>query len=77
MVFGFLLIGLAISCRQKQTTTAKIIERKTANDKVLVKYAYSLNNQQYIDSEMVANVIIPHDSIKLQIDGESHKLLIP
>lgn len=68
---------LFICCKQKQTTTAKIIERKTINNEVLIKYTFSQNNQQFVDSEVVANIVIPHDSLVLEIEGNTHKLLIP
>lgn len=72
----YLLLFL-FACKQKHTIKAKIIERTTLNNQLLVKYTFEINNKLHIDSQMVANTIIPHDSIALQIEGDKHHLLIP
>jgi hypothetical protein len=75
-ITAYLLLFL-LACKQKHTLKAKIIERTTLNNQLLIKYTFKLNNKQYIDSQMLANTVIPHDSIMIQIEGKKHHLLIP
>ncbi len=72
-----LIVSFFISCKEKNITQAKIVERKTVNNQIQLKYSYNLNNQHYLDSQLVANKVIPHDSVDLLIEGEKHQLLIP
>lgn len=76
LIFCLSLI-LVIACKQKQITSAKIIERKSVENKVLIKYSFILNDQLVVDSEIVANNVIPHDSVQLLIQGKNHQLLLP
>lgn len=63
------LMLLTLSCKNQQTTKAKIFERKEVDgNKLLLKYKYNKAGKTFMDSTVVENVIIPDDTIEILID---------
>ncbi|HSU49105.1 MAG TPA: hypothetical protein VLJ41_00880 [Segetibacter sp.] len=68
--FSYFLIAVALfGCGRQQQLKAKIFERKELKgNRLLIKYHYYVNNNNYIDSATLPNVIIGSDSIYIIID---------
>lgn len=60
-----------VSCGKRQEVKAKIYERKEmANNRLLIRFHYLVNNISYVDSATIVNKVLPGDSIKVIIDPE-------
>ena len=68
--FSYFLIAIALfGCGRQQQLKAKIFERKELKgNRLLIKYHYYANNNNYTDSATLPNVIIGSDSIYIIID---------
>ena len=57
------------SCGERQEVKAKIYERKELpNNRLLIRFHYSVNNILYANSANIANKVLPKDSINVFID---------
>lgn len=67
-----------LACRDQQQVRAKIFERKEVSEnRLIIKYQYTLAGKTYIDSASVKNVVIGNDSINLIIDPANPQRSLP
>lgn len=67
-----------LACRDQQQVKAKIFERKELSEnRLIIKYQYTLAGQTYIDSASVKNIVIGNDSITLIIDPSNPQRSLP
>jgi hypothetical protein len=62
------LTAIFFACKSDKKVQAKIFERKEIDSlQILIKYKYSVNNQQYVDSATIKNVALPNDTITVNL----------
>lgn len=67
-----------LACRGHQEVKAKIFERKEVSEnRLIIKYQYTLAGKTYIDSAAVKNIVIGNDSINLIIDPADPQRSLP
>ena len=56
-------------CSNNNTIDARIYERKhLQGDSLQIKYRYTVNQKEFVDSAVVANKVIPDDAINIIIN---------
>lgn len=76
ILFSFLLI--LISCNNQNIVDAKIFERKEQEgNRLLIKYQYTIDGSQYIDSAIIENVVLEGDSIPVKFKVDNPQKAIP
>ena len=59
------------SCESKQKAKAKIFERKEVEDnKLMIKYAFSVKGETITDSAVIENNVIGTDSVSVTFDPD-------
>lgn len=67
----FLLILFA-GCNKRQTTKAKIFERREAGEnKLAIKYSFLANGKQIVDSTIIDNKSLNGDSVTIKFNPQN------
>jgi hypothetical protein len=63
---------IMVGCSNEQTVKAQIFERKQIDsNQLMIKYQYSIKQQQFIDSTTIDNVVLHHDTIDIKVDNDN------
>ena len=63
---------LSVACNSDQTTKARIFERRQIDStEIMIKYQYTVDSRQYVDSATISNIILPQDTITVKVSSSN------